>query len=140
MLVLLRHVLVLLTFGAVMAPNALAQPPLVEVHTDKAIICFDNACHPALVGNATRPGTYQLQVLNVASEGYGGNVLMYDADISSWYAIHRTYTGRNVRGRHGLYHNTTAKERTVTAGCINVEPDVFNELIECCRKSKLIIK
>lgn len=120
--------------------NAHAQDASVVVRISHADICFQGGCYPALIGNDTRTGVYPLAVLHVSSPGYGGDVLMYDSNQTMWYAIHRTYDYGPVHNRQRLYYNTTPQQRTVTAGCINVEPDVYEMIKDCCRNSTLKIE
>ena len=111
----------------------------VTVFIAKALICFANVCHPALVGENTTPGTYDMSVLYTEQPGYGGDVLMYDQDERSWSAIHSTYTLDPRRRREELYYGTNAAQRTVTAGCVNVEPEIYQDLRVNHRQRKLII-
>lgn len=112
----------------------------VTVFIARALICFANTCHPALVGDHTVPGTYEMSILYTDQPGYGGDVLMYDQDRRSWSAIHATYTLDSRRDREQLYYNTTPAERTVTAGCINVEPHIYEQLRDQYRRERLIIQ
>lgn len=111
----------------------------VTVFVAKALICFAGQCHPALVGHDTIPGTYDMSILYTQQRGYGGDVLMYDSDDRSWNAIHSTYTLDPRREREELYLNTSAAERTVTAGCVNVEPEIYQDLRDNYRNLPLII-
>lgn len=111
---------------------------LVTVFLSKALICFSATCHPVLLGPQTQPGNYVLKVLHTQQPGYGGDVLMYDANDREWFAIHRTYNLGNVRRAH-LYANTTPRQRRVTAGCVNVQPAVYTQLRACCSNARLEI-
>lgn len=112
----------------------------VTVFLSKAIICFAGACHPALVGERTAVGTYEMGVLHTSQPGYGGDVLMYDRNENEWFAIHRTYRHNRVQNRHTLYHGTTAAQRrNVTSGCVDIEPETYEALKDCCRRQPLHI-
>lgn len=111
----------------------------VTVFISKALICFAQVCHPALVGPATVPGTYDMTVLYTQQRGYGGDVLMYAQTPTEWYGIHRTYTEDRQRRREELYYGTTPEQRQVTAGCVNVEPEIYEDLRENYRNYPLRI-
>lgn len=112
---------------------------VVTVFVAKALICFAGQCHPALVGNSTTPGTYDMSVLYTQQPGYGGDVLMYDTNDTEWMAVHRTYVRDNRRQRERLYLDTSPDQRRVTAGCVNVEPEIYEDLRDNYRSQKLII-
>lgn len=127
---------VLLSLAGVIAP-AYAQGVVVRI--SDATICFNGGCWPALIGSDTHPGQYSLAVLHVVTPGYGPDVLMYNSTDTVWYAIHRTYNYGNVRNRHRLYHGTTPEQRMVTAGCVNVEPHIYDMIRDCCSNAALTI-
>ncbi|QVD49320.1 hypothetical protein LUCX_250 [Xanthomonas phage vB_XciM_LucasX] len=111
----------------------------ITVFIGKALLCMGMSCQPVLVGPNTHPGQYQMHVLHTQQPGYGGDVLMYDSDQKHWFAIHRTYTLDKRRNRAKLYHGTSAKQRKVTSGCINVEPWLYEQLRENHRTRPLVI-
>lgn len=131
--------LFILLFALLLTFPAVAQTPRIVVNVSDATICFDGQCHPALVGDNTKAGTYGLAVLHVAQPGYGPHVLMYDRDQTGWYAIHQTYQYGNVTSRHQLYYNSTPEQRTVTEGCVNVEPHIYDHLYEHYRNGQVVI-
>jgi hypothetical protein len=112
---------------------------VVTVFIAKALICFGGACHPALVGENTLPGTYPMTVMYTEKPGYGGDVLVYRETEDARFSVHRTYTLDRRRNRAELYDGTTPEERTVTAGCVNVEPELYEELRDNYRRHPLII-
>ena len=112
----------------------------ITVFISKALICFASVCHPVLLGSDTKAGTYTLNVLHTQQPGYGGDVLMYDSNATTVFAIHRTYVTERVQGRERLYHNTTPAQRHVTAGCVNVEPRIYEELKRSHVKRPLVIR
>lgn len=111
----------------------------VVIYLGKALICFANLCHPALIGDDTRVGQYTMAVLETSQPGYGGDVLMYDGNEEEWYAVHRTYTRDRRRDRSVLYDGTTPAQRRVTAGCVNVEPEIYDQLRRDYSTSRLVI-
>lgn len=114
---------------------------MVTVYLSKALICFLNVCHPALIGDGTLPGEYQLQQRYVLSSGYGGDVLQYKEDATHVYAIHRVWTQiPSQKRRQKLNSNSVADRTNVTKGCVNVGENVYKELIDCCSNATLVIK
>lgn len=112
---------------------------VVSVFLSKALICFAATCQPVLIGDDTKPGRYELHAFQTNQPGYGGDVLLFDHDATGWFAIHRTYTLGNTRNRPQLYSGTTPAQRTVSAGCINVQPEVYEQLKDCCTGKTLVI-
>ena len=104
---------------------------MVVVDLTLAVICFAGQCYNALVGENTVPGTYELQRRIVIEEIYKGDVLQFDENADTWFAIHRIIPGRSTNQKN---------RRSVTAGCINVDDEVYEKLIKCCRNSKLVIR
>lgn len=96
---------------------------IVEVFLSTALICFAGECHPALVGKTTKLGEYPLQAMTVRDARYGGVILVFEETHDTLYAIHRTWPGRER-----LYANASLYRRSVTGGCINVQPEVFDRL------------
>lgn len=110
----------------------------VTIFLAKALICFQGVCHPVLLGENTHPGTYDMNVLLTDQRGYGGDVLMYDSDDRQWYGVHRTYN--NLPARERLYSRDAEARRYVTNGCPNVQPEVYEQLRDCCRNLPLVIE
>lgn len=104
---------------------------MIVVDLSLAVICFLNQCHPVLVGEATKPGLYDLTPRIVVEEVYGGSVLKFDETKDSIYSIHRILPGRTL---------DSDNRRQVTAGCVNVSPDVYEKLLSCCVGKKLLIQ
>jgi hypothetical protein len=96
---------------------------VIEVLLASALLCFEGACHPVLVGKGTPTGEFQLQHQATRLPGYGGDILTFKETAHERYAIHRTW-----RGRERLY-KAPAAHRTVTNGCINVEPALYERLV-----------
>jgi hypothetical protein len=104
-----------------------------------AVICFLSSCHPVLVGEQTPVGTFALQHYSIEEPEFGGDLLVFKETQTSLFAIHRVV---DVPGQQRLERIKSAdpKKRVVTAGCVNVEPVVYDELISCCSTSTVIIK
>lgn len=107
---------------------------MIVVDVAAALICFAGACHPALVGKATPRGEFTLHHVATRLPGYGGDVLVFHEGPTIRMAIHRTW-----RGRERLYE-APASHRLVTNGCINVEPELYAAIVECCAGAKVIVK
>lgn len=113
----------------------------VIVDVSAAIICFASACFPALVGNDTPRGKFQLTEYSTDEPGYGGNILAFKRnDKGQVYAIHRIIDVPGQQRLARIKSPYTEHRITITAGCVNVEPEVFDKLIECCYSSKVVIK
>lgn len=114
---------------------------MVEVLLASALICFQGECHPALVGKDTNPGSYTLAPRITKDPGYGGDVLQYDRIPGLVYAIHRVWTlNPSQRRVERLQSSNPSERQNVTNGCVNVMPDVYDKLRECCSHSTLVIK
>jgi hypothetical protein len=101
-----------------------------------ATICFtyngSNECHPVLLGKntGTPMGEFTLIQRYTADPGYGGDVLQFYEDDKEVFAIHRIW----------LLHSENIQDRYISSGCINVEPEVYEKLVNCCSNDKLLIK
>lgn len=114
---------------------------MVTVFLSKALICFSGMCYPALVGNDTKVGTYDLVPRVVMAEGYGGNVIQYDENERLVFAIHRVWEGNpRERRRERLKSDNPSDRVAVTNGCINVTEEVYDLLYDCCSNGKLTIQ
>ncbi len=112
----------------------------VVVSLSLATICFLGHCHPALVGANTPVGAFPLQHRMVVSPGYGGDVLSFSENAESVLAIHRVWTLRPREHRpERLSSGRTSDRKLVTGGCINVSPEVYAELVDCCSRSEVQI-
>jgi hypothetical protein len=112
----------------------------VVVDVAAALICFASTCHPALVGNDTPRGEFTLAPYTIQDPRYGGDLLVFKHDDSGVYAIHRVL---DLPGQQRLarLRSPYAKHRiTITAGCVNVDPEVYGQLMDCCSGSKITIK
>lgn len=113
----------------------------VIVDVAAALICFASICYPALVGEDTPKGEFQITEYSTKEPGYGGNILAFKKnEVGQVYAIHRVI---DVPGQQRLarIRSPYIEHRiTITAGCVNVDPEVFDMLVDCCSTSKVIIK
>lgn len=113
---------------------------MVIVSLAAASICFAGACHPVLVGDNTPAGTFKLSPRVVTDPGYGGDLLVYRENARYVWAIHRVYTLNPGEDRIArLRSPAPERRRSVTKGCINVMPEVYDKLMECCRNDILVI-
>lgn len=114
-------------------------PPVI-VHLVAAVICWNGQCYPALLGHNTPQGLFHLHRWRTTLPGYGGDILAFARDQTGIFAIHRvlqTPTGLRVRK---LKRGSVEIRRDSTDGCINVMPDVYRKLIDCCSYSTLTIE
>lgn len=72
--------------------------------------------------------------------GYGGDVIQFYETDDAVYAIHRVWTLNPTQKRLERLKSSDPKERVITAGCINVEVDVYEKLKDCCTNKVLTIK
>lgn len=112
----------------------------VVVDIAAALICFASTCHNALVGEDTPRGEFTLAPYSIQDPRYGGDLLVFKHDGTGVYAIHRVLDIPDQQ-RLARIRSPYARHRiTITAGCVNVEPNVYDELMACCSNSKVIIK
>lgn len=113
----------------------------VVVSLSLATICFVGQCYPALVGSATPPGHYQLSHRFVVSPGYGGDVLAFKEEPDDLFAIHRVWLGAPREQRlQRLQSTQVARRRGVTGGCINIAPETYAKLVDCCSRADLVVE
>lgn len=112
---------------------------MVTIHIAAAIICFAEICQPALVGKTTPPGEYQLSFGETDIPGYGGSVIVFKENENEVFAIHRLWLLNPKQKREQRIKSSNPKDRVITAGCVNVTPAVFDQLVECCSSDTLTI-
>lgn len=99
-----------------------------------ATLCFLGQCYPALVGEKTSVGTHPIIHLYTDDPGYGGDVLKYDENATTVFAIHRVWTLKPEQRRRQRLKSTIISERQgVTNGCINIDELVYDKLVEACK-------
>jgi hypothetical protein len=104
-----------------------------------ATLCFNGACYPALVGEETPKGIFQLELKATAHPGYGGDVLRYLRTGNKQLAIHRVWLLRPEQHRLERLASSNPADRVITKGCINIMPEVYDKLKECCSNETLMI-
>jgi len=118
----------------------------VIVNIALATICFTyngtEECHPVLLGKdiPTPRGEFILKKRITADPGYGGDVLQFHETKEEVYAIHRVWLLKPEQKRMERLRSNNVKDRYISAGCINVEPSVYDRLRDCCTYAPLIIK
>ena len=111
-----------------------------------ATICFTyqgkEECHPVLLGKgiSTPIGEYSLRKRITKDVGYGGDVLQFHETPTEDYAIHRVWLLNPAQKRIERLKSPNVKDRYISAGCINVDPAVYDKLVDCCSNTQLIIK
>lgn len=96
---------------------------IVEVFLAKSLICFLGQCSPALVGERTPVGTFQMERIKIKAPQYGGSVLKFAPDgRDAIFAVHRPPSQR----RRILLDRPERPH--VTMGCINVKDEVYEAL------------
>jgi len=105
-----------------------------------ATIWVAGQCHNALIGTKTPKGEYNLMHVMTEDPGYGGDVLVFKDTPEKYFAIHRVWLLKPAQKREERLKSDDPKYRVITAGCINVDPKVYAELVDCCRAEKLIVK
>jgi hypothetical protein len=114
---------------------------MVIVDLALATICFMGSCHPALVGPETPRGTFALDYQATVVPGYGGDLLVFKEDEARLWAIHRVYTAKAEEKRvKRLQAGAPADRKGITHGCVNVMPDVYERLVDCCSNHTLVIR
>lgn len=113
---------------------------MVIVSLSLATICALGQCFPALVGNRTPVGDFQIEHVLTKQAGLGGDILMYEEGETRVKGIHRVYTLVASQRREERLASPDPKQRqSITDGCINVAPNVYTFLRDCCSKDILRI-
>jgi len=111
-----------------------------------ATICFTSngveSCYPALLGKSTPTPTGEFTVVQrmTSDPGYGGDVIQFHETPTSIYAIHRIWLLSPKQKRLERINSKKVEDRFISGGCINVMPDVYQKLLDCCMSERLIIK
>lgn len=113
---------------------------MVVVDLTMATICFLNSCYPALVGPDTPVGNFPMIQRMTQQAGYGGDVLQFKETNDAWYGVHRVWLMVPKEKRAERLASSNPNDRvTITHGCINVAPDVYKKLVDCCSNDTLSI-
>ena len=97
-------------------------------------------CYPVLIGGDTPKGEFVLQQRLIEQPGYGGDVLQFKEEETQIFAIHRVWLGRPAERRGERLKSSNPRDRRITMGCINVDPEVYREIMDCCSNATLTIK
>ena len=114
---------------------------MVLINITLAIICFGSnmECHPILYGDKTPIGEFEMVVRVTPQVGYGGDVIQFHSDEHQIYAIHRLWTRSPQQKREERIASPDPSRRKISNGCINVMPEVYEELKSCCLNQELKI-
>ena len=112
---------------------------MITVLLGLALVCFDGECHPALVGSRTPTGIYEPTIRLVEDPLYGGSVLQFHETETEVYAFHKIWNGKPSERREWAIRQSDPKIRTLTNGCINLEPSVYLRMLSCCANQTIRI-
>lgn len=104
-----------------------------------ATICFAGNCYPALIGYNTPIGTFHMELRSTPFPGYGGDIIVFAETERNAIAIHRLWLLKPEQKREKRIVSKRVEDHYITNGCINVEPDVYKKLIDCCINQDLFI-
>ena len=111
-----------------------------------ATICFTyngtEECHPVLLGKniPTPVGEFTLKRRYTSDPGYGGDVLQFYETKDMVFALHRVWLLKPEQKRLERLKSPNLKDHFISSGCINVEPEVYDKLIDCCSSDTIVIK
>lgn len=141
-MVLVDLSLAVICFGPVQA--GVPQPTRLEAAASALTAQPDaggRTCYPALVGKDTPVGTFDMMVYSTEKSGYGGDIIQFAEYPNLIMAIHRVWTGRPWEKRLQRLASPNAKDRTtITHGCVNVMPEVYERLKSCCTRQTLVVR
>lgn len=112
---------------------------MVHIYLAAAVICFQNACYPILMGDDTPIGTFRMTERLTADPGYNGNVIQFYETDKKVYAIHRLWLLNKEQYRNERLNSSKPSDHKITSGCINVSSEVFERLLDCCTEEDLKI-
>jgi len=118
----------------------------VIVNLALATICFashgNEGCYPVLLGKKTPTPVGQFQMIRrvTADPGYGGDVIQFYEDEKQVYAIHRVWLLKPEQKRQERLKSKNVKDHFISSGCINVDPEVYEKLLDCCSNDTLVVK
>lgn len=114
---------------------------MITIFLTAALICFNSHCSPILIGHTTPIGKYALHHELTDEKGYGGDILAFaETEDHTVLAIHRIYTLGKNNHRLEQIQESSIHRRYVTHGCINVMPEVYQQLINCCSNDIVTIE
>lgn len=94
-----------------------------------ALLCSALQCWPVLIGQSTPTGTFSLEQRLTDDLGYGGDILQFAEYPNYVFAIHRVWLLSPKQHRDKRLLSKNPKDRIITAGCINVDPEVYDTLV-----------
>lgn len=109
----------------------------------QAMLCSALQCWPVLVGPKTAQFVGQTLTLSqrvTSDPGYGGDVLQFAEDETTVYAIHRVWVLRPEERRLERLRQPDPRRRSITNGCVNVEPAVYDYLVRHFRDANLKVE
>lgn len=114
---------------------------VITVYVAKAVLCIAAQCWPVLTGPTVPLGQHQLELRTTAQPGYGGDFLQFSEDDKYIYAIHRVWTLRPSEHREArLKSPNPAVRNNITRGCVNVDYDLYDFLVNNYRDATLIVE
>lgn len=128
--------------------NAQAKAPdgVIYINRAAATICGPDFCAPTLIGTHTALGEYPVTHAYTMAPGYGttpkggADVLMFDTRIDGVpLAIHRVWKLKPEQRRIERLQGPLAGRLNITGGCVNVMDDVYDKLVDCCSKGRVVI-
>ena len=106
---------------------------------NSALICFQGHCYPALVGRLTPTGDFSVVHKSTKAPGYGGDILVFDELPDRVYAIHRMWLLIPSQHREERLDSADPlQRRNVTEGCVNISPEVYDQLKDSLIEVKII--
>lgn len=130
----------LLAFLLAFAGLAQAKDNTIYVSKSRATVCAPGFCAPVLVGMALKAGHYPVLHAHVVDPLYGGDVLAFDERADGVpLAIHRVWLGIPAQRRIERLQGPLAQRIGITGGCINVMPEIYQKLVDCCSKGTVIV-
>ena len=86
-------------------------------------------------------GTFPVIHKLTKTPGYGGDVLVFEELPDRVYAIHRVWLRNPAEHRaERLASDDPAQRKDVTLGCINVAPEVFDQLKNSLTQVEIVNK
>lgn len=113
---------------------------MLTLSLSKALLCAAAQCWNVLIGPGTPTGEFMLIQRFTEDAGYGGDVLQFHEDAKYVYAIHRVWTLRPKEKRVERLKSNNPNLRSITHGCVNVDPAVYDHLVRTFPNATLRIE
>lgn len=117
--------------------------PVAEVFLSLSLLCFDGTCYSALVGKNATPtpvGEFRAVLKKTNDKGYDGRVITFLIDGKKNYSIHQTWKLIPSEKREWRIGQEDPSLRKITNGCINIESDILDKMINKSAAWKLIVR